>query len=163
MLTRRSFLSLAGATAVAGIPGRPVPAFRTVQARPAIDPARLRTRLERLSYHGRKPGGTFADGVNRVAYSTADLTARAWVIDSAQSIEPVLREAFAREQGLEPPAHWPDGSPAGADSALLKAFTGRLNRRLQARVGGRPDERLAGVAEGRPGGTADEPGGAQRR
>ena len=54
--------------------------------------------------------------------------------------------AFAREQGLEPPAHWPDGSPAGADSALLKAFTGRLNRRLQARVGGRPDERLAGVA-----------------
>ncbi len=55
-------------------------------------------------------------------------------------------EAFAREQGLEPPAHWPDGSPAGADSALLKAFTGRLNRRLQARVGGRPDERLAGVA-----------------
>lgn len=91
MLTRRSFLSLAGATAVAGIPGRPVPAFRTVQARPAIDPARLRTRLERLSYHGRKPGGTFADGVNRVAYSTADLTARAWVIDEIKGMDVVPR------------------------------------------------------------------------
>jgi long-chain acyl-CoA synthetase len=54
--------------------------------------------------------------------------------------------AFAREQGLEPPAAWPDGSPAGAEAALLKAFTGRLNRRLQARAGARPDERLAGVA-----------------
>ena len=34
----------------------------------------------------------------------------------------------------------------GAEAALLKALTGRLNRRLQARVGSRPDERLAGVA-----------------
>jgi long-chain acyl-CoA synthetase len=54
--------------------------------------------------------------------------------------------AYAREQGLEPPAHWPDGSAAGADGALLKALSGRLNRRLQARAGSRPDERLAGVA-----------------
>jgi len=29
---------------------------------------------------------------------------------------------------------------------LLKALTSRLNRRLQAREGSRPDERLAGVA-----------------
>ncbi len=54
--------------------------------------------------------------------------------------------AFARDQGLEPPAHWPDGSPLGAEPAVLKAFTSRLNRRLQARPGARPDERLAGVA-----------------
>jgi len=54
--------------------------------------------------------------------------------------------AFAREQGLEPPSCGPDGAAAAADAALLKAVTSRLNRRLQARVGARPDERLAGVA-----------------
>jgi long-chain acyl-CoA synthetase len=54
--------------------------------------------------------------------------------------------AFVLEQGLQPQAAWPDGSPAGAGPELLKAFTSRLNRRLQARVGSRPDERLAGVA-----------------
>jgi long-chain acyl-CoA synthetase len=59
---------------------------------------------------------------------------------------PEALAAFAREQGLEPPASWPDGSAAGAETALLRAFTGRLNRRLQARPGARPDERLAGLA-----------------
>ena len=49
--------------------------------------------------------------------------------------KPETLEAFASEQGL----------PA-TDPALLKALTSRLNRRLQARVGARPDERLAGVA-----------------
>ncbi len=44
-------------------------------------------------------------------------------------------EAFAAEQGM-----------SAADPALLKALTSRLNRRLQSRVGARPDERLAGVA-----------------
>jgi beta-ureidopropionase / N-carbamoyl-L-amino-acid hydrolase len=66
-------------------------ALRFAQARPAIDAARLRNRLERLSYHGRRPGGTFADGVNRVAYSTADLTARAWVIDEIKGMDVVPR------------------------------------------------------------------------
>jgi long-chain acyl-CoA synthetase len=47
---------------------------------------------------------------------------------------------WAREEGLP----LPKGS--GADPALLKALTGRLNRRLQARPGARADERLAGVA-----------------
>ena len=54
--------------------------------------------------------------------------------------------AFVLERGLQPQAAWPDGSSAGAGPELLKAFTSRLNRRLQARVGSRPDERLAGVA-----------------
>ena len=48
--------------------------------------------------------------------------------------------AYAQEQRLPCP------TGTAADPALLKAFTGRLNRRLQARPGARPDERLAGVA-----------------
>lgn len=76
MISRRSFLSMAGATALA----RPAWALRQSAAAPAIDPERLRRRLEVLSTHGRPPGGTFGSGVNRVAYSTADLTARAWLI-----------------------------------------------------------------------------------
>ena len=48
--------------------------------------------------------------------------------------------AWAREEGLPPPAG------TRAEPALLKALTSRLNRRLQARPGARPDERLAGVA-----------------
>src|SRR5258705_10001987 len=57
------------------------------QTTPAIDAARLRNRLERLSYYGRVPGGTFASGVSRVAYSVADLTARAWIIDEIQNAD----------------------------------------------------------------------------
>src|SRR6187455_546599 len=99
MITRRSFLSLAGASALSTLPGRssaaakagPAYAFRSSQATPAIDAARLRNRLERLSYHGRPPGGTFADGVSRVAYSVADLTARAFVIDEIKGADIVPR------------------------------------------------------------------------
>ena len=46
---------------------------------------RLRQRLERLSTHGRPPGGTFADGVTRVAYSVADITARALMLEEIKS------------------------------------------------------------------------------
>lgn len=77
---------MAAATAVAA---KPVFARSqsTSKAAPSIDAARLRNRLERLSYHGRPPGATFADGVSRVAYSTADLTARAWIIDEIKQAE----------------------------------------------------------------------------
>ena len=53
---------------------------------------------------------------------------------------------MAAEQGLVVPASWPDDSPAGADAALRKLLTSRLNRMLAARTGARADERLAGVA-----------------
>ena len=64
----------------------------------------MRNRLERLSTHGRPPGGTFADGVTRVAYSVADLTARAWMIDEIKSADIVPRidaagNIFARYGG----------------------------------------------------------------
>ena len=81
---------MAAATAVAAKPvfARSQSASAAVSAKaPSIDAARLRNRLERLSYHGRPPGGTFADGVSRVAYSTADLTARAWIIDEIKQAE----------------------------------------------------------------------------
>jgi len=74
---------MAGASALA------MPSYTRLraQAAPAIDAARLRNRLERLSYHGRGPGGSFADGVTRVAYSVPDLTARAWIIDELKQAE----------------------------------------------------------------------------
>ena len=78
---------MAGASALA----TPAFAFRFAQSTPSIDAARLRNRLERLSYHGRPPGGTFASGVNRVAYSVADLTARAWLIDEIKGMDVVPR------------------------------------------------------------------------
>lgn len=81
---------MAGASALAGVPVGSS-AFRSFQSAPSINAARLRNRLERLSYHGRAPGGTFADGVNRVAYSTADLTARAWIIDEIKGADIVPR------------------------------------------------------------------------
>lgn len=81
MLSRRAFLSIAGASALAG----PVRAWDRAQSGPAIDPARLRRRLESLSTYGRPAGGTFASGVSRVAYSVADVTARAWMLEEIKS------------------------------------------------------------------------------
>ena len=78
MLSRRGFLALTGAAALT----RPAWAFEARQPPlPAIDAARLRRRLERLSQFGRPSGGTFSSGVSRVAYSDADLAARAWLLE----------------------------------------------------------------------------------
>jgi N-carbamoyl-L-amino-acid hydrolase len=46
---------------------------------PVINPVRLRAHIEELSVFGRPSGGTFADGVSRVAYSDADVSGRAYV------------------------------------------------------------------------------------
>ena len=54
--------------------------------------------------------------------------------------------AYAQELGLAPPQAGAEGEAASAEAALLKALTGRLNRRLADRPGARPDERLGGVA-----------------
>jgi N-carbamoyl-L-amino-acid hydrolase len=66
---------MAGASALA----RPTRAW--AQTRPTVDAARLRRRLEVLSFNGRPAGGTFASGVTRVAYSVPDITARAWFLE----------------------------------------------------------------------------------
>ena len=54
--------------------------------------------------------------------------------------------AYAQELGLAPPLPGSDGVAARAEAALLKALSGRLNRRLATRPGARADERLGGVA-----------------
>jgi len=72
-----------------------------------VDASALRERLEALSRFGRPVGGTFADGVSRVAYSDADVAGRRYVMDlmRAAGLEPRLDPAgniFARREGTEP-------------------------------------------------------------
>ena len=83
-MTRRGFLERVGAApaAVLAAPGA-VRAFRPAQASaagPEIDAQRLRRAIEGLSVFGRPAGGTFADGVSRVAYSDADIAGRQFVM-----------------------------------------------------------------------------------
>ena len=73
MITRRAFLGGMAAAAVTGIPLR--------GEEPTVDAAALRQRIEALSVFGRKAGGTFADGVSRVAYTDADVAGRGYVMD----------------------------------------------------------------------------------
>lgn len=72
MLTRRAFLTAAAATLPLGV-------LTQGGAVARIDSARLRARIERLSLFGRPAGGGFDAGVSRVAYSDADIAARAWL------------------------------------------------------------------------------------
>jgi beta-ureidopropionase / N-carbamoyl-L-amino-acid hydrolase len=100
VISRRAFLSLVGAAAVAG---RATTGARG-QSAPAVDPLRLRRRLEHLSTFGRPAGGAFASGVSRVAYSDADVAARAWFLSEmrAAGLTPRLDAAgniFARWGG----------------------------------------------------------------
>jgi beta-ureidopropionase / N-carbamoyl-L-amino-acid hydrolase len=67
-MNRRHFL---GALAVSAL---------AEPAAPRINGTRLRERLEALSVFGRPAGGTFADGVSRVAYSDADVAGRRYVM-----------------------------------------------------------------------------------
>lgn len=54
--------------------------FARASAAPRVRGERLRQRLEALSVHGRVAGGTFADGVSRVAFSDADVAGRKLVM-----------------------------------------------------------------------------------
>ena len=60
-----------------------------------IDAARLQQSLEALSVFGRPAGGTFADGVSRVAYSDADVAGRRYAMDlmRAAGLEPRIDAA----------------------------------------------------------------------
>ncbi|HYN81810.1 MAG TPA: M20 family metallo-hydrolase [Gemmatimonadaceae bacterium] len=107
LLHRRAFLKSLAAAALG-----PVTLGRRAFAqnpRVRVDATALRQRLNVLSTFGRPSGGTFADGVSRVAYSEADLAGRRYVMD------------LMRAAGLEPrldPAGNIFGRRAGADSTL---------------------------------------------
>jgi beta-ureidopropionase / N-carbamoyl-L-amino-acid hydrolase len=80
-----------------------------------VDAGRLRRRLEELSVYGRPEGGTFADGVSRVAYSDADVGGRKYAM-----------QAMA-EAGLKPridPAGNIFGARAGSDASLPRILFG---------------------------------------
>src|SRR5258706_12177090 len=73
---------------------------------PRINAARLRRHIEELSVFGRPAGGTFADGVSRVAYSDADVAGRAYVMKliEAAGLKPRIDAAgniLARRDGTD--------------------------------------------------------------
>jgi N-carbamoyl-L-amino-acid hydrolase len=95
-MTRRHF---AGALAAG--------AFAHAASGPRINAARLREHLEALSIYGRPAGGSFADGVSRVAYSDADVAGRAYVrkLMEAAGLKPRIDAAgniFATRAGADP-------------------------------------------------------------
>jgi N-carbamoyl-L-amino-acid hydrolase len=102
-LPRRAFLA---SLAAAGLAGSRVVKAQAPEPLLAIDGARLRQRIESLSAFGRPPGGTFADGVSRVAYSDADVAGRGYVMDlmRAAGLMPRIDAAgniFGRRPGAE--------------------------------------------------------------
>jgi N-carbamoyl-L-amino-acid hydrolase len=115
-LSRRDFLTAVGTAALgarAAVPfpsaadGRGVRSVRNIR----IEGARLRAQVEHLSQFGRPPGGTFADGVSRIAYSEADRQARAYVM------------SLMRDAGLTPRI-----DPAGNILARSARSPGRASR-----------------------------------
>ncbi len=108
--SRRRFLgTLASAGAATVFTPFSIPSRMRGQSIPHVDAARLRQELEALSVFGRPPGGAFADGVNRTAYSDADLAGREYVM------------GLMREIGLRPrvdPAGNIFARRAGRDDAL---------------------------------------------
>jgi beta-ureidopropionase / N-carbamoyl-L-amino-acid hydrolase len=105
--SRRAFVtSLAGAVIGPAFVGRRA---NPQNAEVRVDATALRQRIEALSTFGRPAGGSFSDGVSRVAYSDADVAGRRYVMD------------LIRAAGLEPrldPAGNIFGRRAGSDASL---------------------------------------------
>jgi N-carbamoyl-L-amino-acid hydrolase len=113
-MNRRDFLQAIAASVPAAVAGAS-PRRAPQPARLRIDPARLRQQLEALSVFGRPPGGSFADGVSRTAYSDADVAGRNYVI------------GLMREAGLAPridPAGNIFATRRGQDAALRPVLFG---------------------------------------
>src|SRR5262245_54058065 len=87
-ITRREML--AGLALVANVSALSKISFAQGHAALRINPQRLQQSIEGLSVFGRPSGGTFADGVSRVAYSNADIGGRKFAMD------------LIRNAGLEP-------------------------------------------------------------
>jgi beta-ureidopropionase / N-carbamoyl-L-amino-acid hydrolase len=103
-ISRRAFLGGCAALPLAGV--LPLKSQARPGTAPRVDGVLLRHRLEALSQHGRPGGGTFLDGVSRVAYSDADVAGRQYVtgLIRGAGLEPRLDPAgniFARRAGRE--------------------------------------------------------------
>ena len=113
-INRRELLSsLATGCASAALPG-----FCSPQASPSelrINADRLRETLEGLSVYGRPRGGTFADGVSRVAFSDADLAGRKYAMQ--------LMGSFGMEPRIDPAGNI-FGSRAGSNKNLKPILFG---------------------------------------
>src|SRR5262250_872879 len=104
-LTRREVLSGLLAGTVASMVPNIVFAEEGLSLR--IDAARLQRSLEGLSVYGRPAGGSFVDGVSRIAYSDADVAGRKYAMDLMRSAgsEPRIDAAgniTAVRKGSEP-------------------------------------------------------------
>ncbi len=116
-MNRRHCVALLAGSALgsvlSGTVSASAPASRLIE--PRIDAARLQAALEQLSTFGRPPGGSFADGVSRVAYSDADVAGRAYAM------------GLMRAAGLDPhidAAGNITGTRAGSDPALKPIVIG---------------------------------------
>lgn len=105
MLANRRELLYGMATAFAGFAMPRLGASKKAQSGLRINAARLKRRLEDLSVYGRPAGGTFADGVSRVAYSDADVAGRNYAMKAM------------REAGLQPRID-PAGNIFGARAGM---------------------------------------------
>ena len=104
--TRREFLSSLSLIAVgASFPHRYL--FQAPGSVLRINADRLQKSIEGLSQYGRTAGGTFADGVSRVAFSDADIAGRSYAIQLMKDagMEPRIDSAgniFGSRGGTDP-------------------------------------------------------------
>jgi len=96
VITRRELLSSMVAVSASAV----LPDLSFAQARSSdlrINADRLRHSLEELSVFGRPAGGTFSDGVSRVAFTDADVAGRNYAMQ--------LMRAFGMEPRIDPAAN----------------------------------------------------------
>jgi N-carbamoyl-L-amino-acid hydrolase len=96
-----------GKPAFPAYPAHPAHPASPAQVSPRVDARALRERIEKLSTFGRQAGGTFGDGVSRVAYSDADIEGRRYVMELMKTagLQPRIDPAgniFAARAGTEP-------------------------------------------------------------
>jgi beta-ureidopropionase / N-carbamoyl-L-amino-acid hydrolase len=114
IITRRELLSSAVALSASAV----LPNLRFAQARSSglrINADRLRQSLEGLSVFGRPAGGTFADGVSRIAFTDADIAARNYVVE--------LMRAFGMAPRIDPAGNL-FGLRSGSDQNLKPILFG---------------------------------------
>ena len=102
--SRRVFLATLASAAIGAVGPTQRASAQNLPAR--VNATTLRQRIEGLSAFGRPPGGTFADGVSRVAYSDADVAGRRYAIDlmRAAGLDPRVDAAgniFGRRAGTD--------------------------------------------------------------